>query len=142
MNKIFLDTDVIMDFLLKREPFAKTAAQLFEMAEMSVITIHTSSVCFGNIYYIARKWLGHENVLLFLKRLTLLAIVLPVDNFVISQALDSNFKDFEDAIQHFTALHANHIEAILTRNTKDYQQSQLPVFTPDEFLAMLLQNPK
>jgi predicted nucleic acid-binding protein len=84
---------------------------------------------------VQRKLVGHEISIKFLKNLRSLLTVLNVDDLIIQKALDSEFNDFEDAIQYFTAVE-NGMDCIITRNVKDYKKSTIPVYTPTEILKI------
>lgn len=135
-DKIFLDTDVALDHLADRQPFAEYAHRLLALAETGELTICASSLSFSNLYYILRKLKGHDDALALLRKLKLLVRVSAVSEAEIQSALASSFKDFEDAIQHFTAKTEGDISSIVTRNKADYSASEIPVLSPDEFLAM------
>ncbi|MDB6056129.1 MAG: hypothetical protein JWN25_3652 [Verrucomicrobiales bacterium] len=132
--KIFLDSDVALDHLSDRQPFAEYAHRLFALAELGEITICLSSLSFSNLYYILRKLKGHADTLTLLADLKKLVRVSSVSESEIQAALSSNFRDFEDAIQHFSAVAEGEILAIVTRNKVDYLNSQVPVLSPEEFL--------
>ncbi|TSA41446.1 MAG: PIN domain-containing protein [Verrucomicrobiales bacterium] len=134
-DKIFLDTDVALDHLADRQPFAEYAHRLFALAETGELTVCVSSLSFSNLYYILRKLKGHADALALLGKLKLLARVSAVTETEINSALSSSFKDFEDAIQHFAAKAEGDVTAIITRNKTDYATSEIPVMSPDEFLA-------
>jgi len=134
-DKIFLDTDVALDHLADRQPFAEYAHRLFALAETGELTVCVSSLSFSNLYYILRKLKGHADALALLGKLKLLARVSAVTEAEINSALSSSFKDFEDAIQHFAAKAEGGVSAIVTRNKADYSASEIPVLSPDEFLA-------
>jgi predicted nucleic acid-binding protein len=134
-DKIFLDTDVALDHLADRQPFAEYAHRIFALAETGELTVCISSLSFSNLYYILRKLKGHSDSLALLGKLKLLVRVSAVSETEIQSALSSSFKDFEDAIQHFAAKAEGEISAIVTRNKADYAASGIPVLSPDEFLA-------
>ena len=134
-DKIFLDTDVALDHLADRQPFAEYAHCLFALAEIGELTVCVSSLSFSNLYYILRKLKGHADALALLGKLKLLARVSAVTETEINSALSSSFKDFEDAIQHFAAKAEGGVSAIVTRNKADYSASEIPVLSPDEFLS-------
>lgn len=134
-SEIFVDTDVALDHLADRQPFAEFAHRLFALAETGELTIFVSSLSFSNLYYILRKLKGHAGALALLGKLKLLVRVSAVTEVEIQLALSSGFTDFEDAIQHFTAKSGGGISAIVTRNKADYATSEIPVLSPDEFLA-------
>lgn len=137
MKNIFLDTDVLLDFLLKREPFAIFAAKLINLGEQKKVRLHVSSLSFSNLYYLLKKFYSHEQAVEALSVLALLVKIREVNEKTIHQGLYSDFNDFEDSLQYFTAIQSKNIEAIITRNVKDYKHSKLPVFTPEQYLAIL-----
>ena len=134
-DKIFLDTDVVLDHLADRQPFAEYAHRRLALAETGRLTLCVSSLSFSNLYYLLRKPKGHADALALLGRLRSLVRVSAVTEAEIQAALASSFKDFEDAIQHFAAKAEGGIGAIVTRNKGDYSASEIPVLSPDEFLA-------
>lgn len=133
-NRILLDSDVALDHLADRQPFAEYAHRIFALAEMGGVTVFLSSLSFSNLYYILRKLKGHAEALTLLGKLRQLVRVAPVGKVEIDAALASGFSDFEDAIQHFAAVAFGEISAIVTRNPQDYSASKLPVLSPHEFL--------
>lgn len=135
-SKVFVDSNVVLDFFMDRMPFANSASELFELAENGELEIFLSALSLNNIYYISRKYLGHKQAIEVIVSLTEMTQVVGTTKSEIIQALKNNFKDFEDSIQYSTALTINGIEAILTRNIKDYTASQIAVFTPDDYLKM------
>ena len=134
-NKIFLDTDVALDHLADRQPFAEYAHRLFALAETGELTVCVSSLSFSNLYYILRKLKGHADALALLGKLKLLTRVSAVTEAEINASLSSSFKDFEDAIQHFAAKAEVGVSAIVTRNKADYSASEIPILSPEEYLA-------
>src|SRR5437870_7607676 len=119
-DKIFLDTDVALDHLADRQPFAEYAHRLLALAETGELIICISSLSFSNLYYILRKLKGHADALALLGKLKLLVRVSAVTDSEIQSALSSSFKDFEDAIQHFAAKAEGGVSAIVTRDKADY----------------------
>ena len=136
MIEIFIDTDVLIDLLAERTPYYNDAAIIFSLADNGLIKIYISSLCFSNIHYIISKLKSKNESIKALRKLRILVNVLNVNANTIDSALNSDFKDFEDAIQYFTPLQ-NQVSMIITRNTKDYNVSQLPVKTPAEFIKFL-----
>jgi predicted nucleic acid-binding protein len=133
LNKAFIDTDVILDFMIAREPFAIDAARIFSLSEKHEISICTTGLVFSNSYYVLRKLGTHKKVIEKLTQLAKLIDVIGLPKVSVMQALESEFGDFEDALQHYAALSEN-VKVIVTRNTKDYKHSQLAVLTPDQYL--------
>ena len=132
-RKIFVDTDVVFDLLAKREPFYTYAAQLFTNADKQKVTICVSSLCFGNLNYILSKHKSAIEARKILSRFKVLVTILPVDDKIIELALNSDFKDFEDAIQYYCAIE-NGINILITRNLKDFKHARIPVLTAEEFV--------
>ena len=139
-NKLFLDTDVILDYLTDRQPFANYSSLLFEMHEQKKVQIFISALSINNIYYVARKIIGEKKTLSLIDALIEDIEVVGTSKVEIRNALDSDFKDFEDAIQHSTAFKIKDIEAIITRNSKDYRKSKIAVFTPEIYLTTHLES--
>ena len=133
IHKVLVDTDIVIDFLTKREPFAKEAAQLFNLADQKKVQLYISSLCLNNIYYLFRKVIGHKKTLLLLQQLVEIVEILALDKQVVIKALNSNFSDFEDALQNFAAVEYGNIGIIITRNLKDYKQSKLAIMTAASF---------
>lgn len=134
MNKYFVDTDVILDLLSQRVPHFHFSAVLFSLAEMGKFELYTSPTVMVNTFYILRKNLGNENAKNTLRKLRIILHVIDSSEKVLDLALNSNFNDFEDAIQYYTALNAD-IQTIITRNLKDYKAADILVQTPEMFLV-------
>lgn len=137
MTHLFLDTNILIDVIANRQPFANSAARLFDLAEKGKISLLISALSYSNIYYIIRKNSTHKELISLLTDLEALTQTLDVTREIISKSLSSEFKDFEDAIQYHTALSNKKVFAIITRNVKDYRNSNLSVLTPDEVLSAL-----
>ena len=135
MDRILVDTNIILDLLGKREPYWPEAQALFDLAEKKKVELFVSALSIPNIHYILLRQLKSGKVLKILRRFKLLVKVLALDDKIISLALDSDFRDFEDAIQYFSALE-NNIRVIVTRNVRDFRTSQIPVLTARDYLAM------
>ena len=134
--KIFIDSDIILDMLSKREPFYGSAAILFSLIERGTLKGYTSPVIFSNLHYILRKRISKKETITSLKYLKSLIMILPVDSRAIESALDSGFDDFEDAIQYYCA-EQNGINYFITRNKLDYSKAQITILSANEFLSML-----
>src|SRR5579872_3993131 len=101
MDRIFLDTDVILDFLLAREPFAQDAARVLSLSERKAAHICTTALVFANTYYILRKISPHRKCVEKLLQLAGLMEIIDLGKAAMIMALQSGFTDFEDALQHF-----------------------------------------
>jgi predicted nucleic acid-binding protein len=134
MDKVLIDTDVILDFFFDRDPFAEFAAEIFNLCEENKIIGFTTPVIICNVYYLLRKSARHEIIIEKIKQLLNIIDIVKMDKDVVLGALNSNFKDFEDALQNFSAIENKEINIILTRNVKDYKKSELAVLTPETYL--------
>lgn len=133
-NKIFIDSDVVIDLFTDRMPFANAASEIFELYELGKIKLFISASSVNNIYYIVRKFLGHKSTLKIIEELTEMVEIIGTTKSEILQALKNDFSDFEDSIQYSCALTVSGINTILTRNTKDFKKSKIAVFTPENYL--------
>ena len=134
MIKLFIDSDIILDLLAQREPHFEYAAKLFTLIDQQKVEAYTAPLIFANLHYILRKLTSSASALKSLRKLKTLINVLAIDDRIIGQALNSEFNDFEDAIQYFTAVN-NGIGILLTRNKADYKKSKITVSTAEEFLT-------
>ena len=137
MENVLIDTDVILDFFFDRKPFSDDASQILNLCEKGQVKGFVTSVIISNIYYLLRKTANHRNVIDSLKILMNFIDICNIDKDIILSALNSDFKDFEDALQHFSAQNDSRISIIITRNTKDFKLSKLSVMTPELFLKTL-----
>jgi len=131
---LFVDTDVIIDFLIDRKPFSDSSAEIFALAEKEKINLYVSSLSFANVFYVVRKVVGFDKAIEVLLRLESITEILPVGKITINQALMARFSDFEEAIQNFTASQEGNIKTLITRNVRDYKKSLLNIQTPEEFI--------
>jgi len=140
MQKALIDTDVILDFYFDRKPFSDNAEQVLALCESREIRGFITSVIISNVYYLLRKTATHEKVIEKLIQLITITEVLTTDKNVILKALNSNFKDFEDALQNYSAELNGQIDLIITRNTKDFKNSSLGIMTPENYLKSRIDN--
>lgn len=136
MKKIFLDSDVLLDLLLDREPFTDDIAGIIEDSLSSNINLCVSPITVTNINYIIEKLENQKKADTQRKKLLKIVQVENVGQSIISKASNSKFKDFEDAVQNYCAEESGH-QIIITRNTKDYKESDLSILTPKEYLAKI-----
>ncbi|MEY5002073.1 MAG: hypothetical protein RLZZ211_2109 [Bacteroidota bacterium] len=135
MKSVLIDTDVLLDFYLDRKPFSDDSLQLLLKCEQKQVRAYITPVIVANTYFILRRHATHHYVIERLQVLLNTIHILAMDQKQVLAALESKFTDFEDALQYFSAVNSNKIDAIITRNIKDFKKSALPVFTPNEFLA-------
>ncbi len=138
MKRVLIDTDVILDFFFDRNPFSENAAKVLALCESKKITGFITSVIISNVYYLLRQKATHEKVIEKLSLLISILQVLTTDKNTIIQALNSDFKDFEDALQNFSAELDGQIDLIITRNVKDFKTSKIGVLTPGNFIKAII----
>lgn len=136
MEKVFVDSDIVLDLLSGREPHYKYAAELFSMADENSIKIYVSSLTFANVNYILSRQLTAGQARKMLLKFKTIINVLAVNDKIIELALASDFHDFEDAIQYNTAIE-NGITTLLTRNLKDYKKADIAIMTAQQYLNII-----
>ena len=133
MEKLLIDTNIVIDLLAKRECFFQETQELFTLADEKHLSLFISALTFANTYYIITRELNANEARKVMIKFMTLVKILPLENKVLELALSSDFSDFEDAIQYYTALD-NKLTIIITRNKKDFKRSKLPVLTAREYL--------
>ena len=137
MNNILIDTNIVIDLLAQREPFYDSAAKLFSLADKNKIVLSVSSLTIANTHYILSRLKSPNEAGEILRRFRLLVEIIPLTDKIIDLSLnDTNFKDFEDGLQYYSAL-ANNQRVIITRNLKDYKAAKLSVMTAEEYLVSI-----
>jgi len=134
MKKLLIDTNIVIDLLAKRDPGYADAAQIFSLGDKKQIQLSVSALTIANTNYLLLKLKPHNEVKSILRKFKLLVDVLSLDDKIINLALnDTDFKDFEDRLQYFSAIE-NDQDIIITRNLKDYKNSKIPSMTAEQFL--------
>ncbi|RZK35840.1 MAG: PIN domain-containing protein [Hymenobacter sp.] len=133
----FIDTNVLLDFVLLRDGFGSAAQQLFEASAANRVTLYASGLSFSHIYYTMRKTNSAPERRAALQELADLVDIIPVGRSIIEAALTLGFADFEDGLQYCAARTVPAIEALVTRDPKGFAAGALPVLTPPEALARL-----
>ena len=136
MKNLYLDTNIVLDLLAERMPFYTEAAKLFSLADKKKLKLSISSLCMADAHYILSRQNPEIEVRKVLRKFKVLVNVLPLDDKITDLALNSDFKDFEDAIQYFTAIE-NDQDLIITRNQPDFKESKIPVMTAGEFIKSI-----
>jgi predicted nucleic acid-binding protein len=134
--KVLLDTNIIVDDALEREPFLEASEQVLVLIEQGQVEGYVSASTFGDLYYIIRKLRGREWTMNYLRQLVTFCQVVTVDRATITMALTANFRDFEDAIQYSCAV-INQLDAIVTRNPQDFPVATPRILTPNELIQEL-----
>lgn len=131
--KILLDTNVVLDIALNRKPFCEPATKVLDASDFRETHLFITGSIATDLYFVIRKEKGHETAMRFLRGLLRCVDVCAVDKTVLLAAMDSDFRDFEDAVQNSAAV-AGDIEVILTRNRPDFRASPLRIMEPEELL--------
>lgn len=139
MKQVFIDTNVIIDFLADRNPFSEYAAILFQLAKENRIKIYISAISFNNTYYILRKVTSHKKALSLISEIEEYVGIQETNRTILRKAIKSDFNDFEDAIEHFSAVQLGTIDIITTRDLKGFKKSELPVLSPETTVKLVLQ---
>lgn len=133
--KIFVDTNVLLDVFQERKPQYDASVYVWDMAERGQLSGFVSVISFNNIYYIVSRFRDKKHAGRAIKLLRGTFSPVSLDEQILNQAIDSKMNDFEDAIQFFSAVHVS-ADFIITRNSKDFPKSSIPVLAPEEFLAI------
>lgn len=137
MKKLFIDSDILIDLLAQRKGFYSHALKLLELITSGKMKGYTSPIVIANVHYILLKYsLNKVESRNAIRKIRKILSILAIDEQIIDVSIESNFEDFEDAIQ-YEAAKKNNIDFIITRNLKDYVKSSIPVFTAEDFLLLL-----
>ncbi|OYU92735.1 MAG: PIN domain nuclease [Bacteroidetes bacterium B1(2017)] len=137
MKKLFIDTNIVLDLLAKREPFYESSAKLFSLADRNVIQLSVSSLTFANTNYVLSKLKSTSEAKEILRKFKLLVHIVSLSEKIVDLALNNSaFKDFEDGLQYYSAIESNQ-DIIITRNQKDFKSSLLSIMSAEEFLSSL-----
>jgi predicted nucleic acid-binding protein len=131
MKRIFIDTNIIIDLLADRKPHSKFAVALFEQAESGKIALFTSSHSIATSYYLLKKVTEDKKLRQVLLDLLDYLKIIPIDEHILKRGLKSKHKDFEDGLQILSAVSVDNMDCIVTRSLKDFRESDIPVFSPD-----------
>ncbi len=136
MMRALIDTDVNLDFILQRQPFFVEAAEIFTRLGNGEFDAYVSAVTPIDVYYFTRKIKAIRGAKQAVQDLLIAVTICAVDDKILQDAHNSPITDYEDAVQHECAV-AENLDAIVTRNTKDYKNSSIKVYSPSEFLQLL-----
>lgn len=136
MIKALIDTDLNLDFVLQRQPFFVEADEIFLRCSNGEFEAYICGITPINIFYVGRKEIGREKTLQAIDDLLTITKICITNSNTLRAALISPITDYEDAVQHECAI-AENLDAIVTRNTKDYKNATVKIYTPDEFLQVL-----
>lgn len=136
MDRLFVDTNVVLDLLGEREPFYNSAAKIATLADKGKINLVVSALSYPTIFYLLSKFEGNNIVKEKLRKFKVIAETSDLTDRIIDKGLSSKFTDFEDALQYHCAIKLD-CDILITRNEKDFKGSDIPVMTPDEYLNSL-----
>ena len=135
-DKVFLDTNVVLDLLGEREPFYLSAAKIATLADTGKIKIVISALTYSTVYFLLSKVEGKESVKEKIRKFKVIAETSDLTDQIIDKGLSSKFSDFEDSLQYYCAIKTD-CNILITRNSKDFRESDIPVLSPDEYLSSL-----
>jgi predicted nucleic acid-binding protein len=136
MIHLGLDTCVVIDFLTDRKPFSREVAELFEQSQKGKAKLYITAVTYNNTYYIIRKLMNHQAAIKTLRYLHIISETVETNNSAIHDSLNSGYSDFEDAVTIYSMLNNKKISGFVTRNTKDFKKSKIPVMTPHQAVGL------
>lgn len=139
MKAIYIDTDILLDIFMERRPFYQPASQLLSLVDLKKIKGFTTPLVFANLFYILRKYKSKNTAIKTLNTLGKILDIAPLGKKSVEMALNSNFNDFEDALQYYSAIQAK-ANYIVTRNKKDFKSSEIPVLSAEEFIILFHQS--
>lgn len=131
---VFIDTNVLLDVLAKRDGFYEQALAIWSLAERGRIRGLVSTISFNNIHYIIERLGSRAKARRAMLLLRDTFAVVDFDSQVLQQAIDAELKDFEDAVQYFSAIRAE-AACLVTRNPRDFPHDGPAILTPEQFLA-------
>lgn len=134
--KILFDTNILLNVFLEREPFYDASFTTLSIAEQNIIEGWISGTTVTSLYYLIQKGLSKKLADKHVKNLLKIFHIAPVNRAVLEDAIGGKFTDYEDSVLHQAAMHSG-IDGILTRNKKDFKNSTLPVYSPQELLSSL-----
>ena len=134
--EVFIESEVLLDLLTERKLFVDNAVRIIQLATEGAILASTTPLVIANIYYILKKDFSHKSILIKFNELLSVVDIVNMNKRSVMEALNSDFTDFEDALQNFSLKNTD-IQTIITRNIKDYKNSEFNVLTPSEFLESL-----
>lgn len=134
--KLFLDTNVVVDLLGEREPFYESAAKIATIADKGQIQIIVSALTYSTVYYLLSRFEAKDLVKEKIRKFKVIAETSDLTDIIIEKGLSSKFSDFEDSIQYYCAVKMD-CNILITRNGKDFKESEIPVLSPDEYLNSL-----
>ena len=135
-DRLFLDTNVVLDLLGEREQFYNSAAKIATLADKGEIELIISALSYSTVYYLLSRFEDKEVVKEKIRKFKVIAVTSDLTDKIVNKGLSSKFSDFEDALQYYCAIKMD-CKILITRNARDFKESEIPVLTPDEYLNSL-----
>ena len=135
-TRLFIDTNIMLDLLGERIPFYDSIAKIATLADNGQVTLIVSALSYSTVSYFLTKFENSEIAKTKLRKFKVISKICDLDELIIEKGLNSNFSDFEDSLQYFSALKSN-CSIIITRNGKDFKESKIPVMTAEEYLVSI-----
>jgi len=135
-TRLFIDTNIMLDLLGERIPFYDSIAKIATLADNGQVTLIVSALSYSTVSYFLTKFEKSEIAKTKLRKFKVISKICDLDELIIEKGLNSNFSDFEDSLQYFSALKSN-CSIIITRNGKDFKESKIPVMTAEEYLMSI-----
>ena len=135
-NRLFIDTNVMLDLLGERVPYYDSIAKIATLADKGKIKMIVSALSYAIVFYLLSKYEDIQKTKDKLRKFKVISEISDLDSKVIEKGLSSSFVDFEDSLQYFCALKAD-CNVLITRNGKDFKTSEIPVMTAEEYLQSL-----
>ncbi len=134
MKNLFVDTNILIDILARREPYHREAIRLFEQADNKLVRLYTTATSVTTAWYMLVKYGDTRVARNAITGLLNHVNIIPISQRAVEMAIRSDFRDLEDGVQHFAALESGNMDAIITRNLRDYRHSLIRVCTAGDFL--------
>lgn len=134
--KIVLDTNIVLDVLLEREPFASLSINLFNAIEKKIIQGYLCATTITTIDYLLTKSVGKQSAKVYINQLLNLFAIAEVNDVILKAAINSDFSDFEDAVLYHSGVYTD-VDGFVTRNSKDFKTASLPIYGPIELLRII-----
>jgi predicted nucleic acid-binding protein len=135
-DRLFLDTNVVLDLLGEREPFYNSAAKIATLADKGEIDLVVSALTYSTVYYLLSRFEDKELVKEKIRKFKVITETSDLTDKIVDKGLSSKYSDFEDSLQYYCAIKMD-CKLLITRNGKDFRESEIPVLTPDEYLNSL-----
>ncbi len=132
-SRLFIDTNIVLDLLARRDPFYLPAAKLATLADYKKVELVTSPLTVATVNYLLTKYENARSAKEKIGKFLSLCQVCTMDEQTVEKAMHLEFSDFEDGLQYISALSAN-CNILITRNIKDYKKAAIPVMTAEEYL--------